>query len=80
MDLTEKLRWGMTTANNLQPALQTLVESAGDTTDFVGRDLLPCEIIEAWSDLSLDAKAVAVLFAKSLSDENERMCDRHERW
>src|SRR5262245_34217508 len=82
--------------SSLRPTLQSLVASAstdigckagelqarlaGDVSAFVGRELLPREVLEAWSDLSLDAKAVAVLFATSLNDENEQKMDRRERW
>ena len=47
--------------------------------DFIGHSLLPAEIIEAWSDLPITAKAVAVLFAAALDEENERRWDRHDR-
>jgi hypothetical protein len=40
-----------------------------------GAQLLPPEIGEAWDGLSLDAKSVAVLFAKSLIEEHERRWD-----
>jgi hypothetical protein len=52
----------------------------GDTPTFVGAELLPEEILGEWSHLSLDARAIAILFAKALHEENESRLDRQERW
>lgn len=46
---------------------------------FFGSELLPNEILAAWPELSLDAKAVAILLARILDDENERRWDVYDR-
>lgn len=45
--------------------------------DFDGHGLLPTEVIDAWESLPIEARAIAILFADSLNDENNR---RLERW
>jgi hypothetical protein len=44
---------------------------------FSGHELLPDWIAYAWQDMSIDAKAVVVIFAKELHDQNEEGWFKH---
>jgi len=66
-------------AAELRCDMAELESRLASVNGFAGSEPLPPEIAECWDRLTLDAKAIAVLFATNLEEESNQRWERGDR-